>query len=88
MTETAASPAERVLQETLRFRAALPELLAKYPGKWVVFKDGKVDSVHDTEELAYTSALRAFGREGGMVVAQVVAQDPRPITAGVMFRIA
>jgi hypothetical protein len=85
MTE---SPSDRVLQETLRFREALPELLKTHRGKWVVFRDGEVKSVHDTEEEAYTAGLAAFGRDGGQVIAPVVEQPPVPITAGVLFNVA
>jgi len=82
------SASERVLQETLRFRAALPDLLKTHPGKWVVFRDGEVKSVHETEEEAYKAGLEKFGRDGGQVVAPVVEQPPIPITAGVLFNVA
>lgn len=85
MTE---STADKVLQETLRFRAALPELLKDHPGKWVVFKDGQVQSVHDKEVEAYRAGLEKFGRNGGHVIAPVVEQKPAPVTAGVMFNVA
>jgi hypothetical protein len=82
------SVAEKVLQETLRFRAAFPKLLKEHPGKWVVFKDGKVQSVHENEADAYRAGLEKFGREGGQVIAPVVEQKPAPVTAGVMFNVA
>jgi len=82
------SPAERVLEETIRFRESLPELLKEYPGKWIVFKDGQVQSVHENEEEAYRAGLERFGREGGHVVAPVVEQPPVPFTAGVLFSVA
>ena len=82
------SAASRVLQETVRFRQALPELLKTHAGKWVVFKDGEVQSVHASEEEAYREGLERFGREGGHVVAQVVEERPAPITAGVLFHVA
>ena len=82
------SVAEKVLQETLRFRAALPELLKGHSGKWIVFKDGEVQSVHDTAEEAHRAGLEKFGREGGHVVAPVVEEKPAPITASVLFHVA
>jgi hypothetical protein len=82
------SIADKVLQETIRFRQALPELLKAHAGKWVVFRDGEVQSVHDSEEEAYRAGLEKFGREGGHVVAPVVEERPAPITAGVLFHVA
>lgn len=84
MAETVA---DRVLEETRRFRAALPELLKEHPGKWVVFKDGAVHSIHDTEEEAYGAGLTAFGRDGGHVVAPVIQENAAPVTAGVLFNV-
>lgn len=85
---TEAPPSERVRQETLRFREALPELLKTHGGKWVVFRDGEVKSVHESEEEAYQAGLERFGRDGGQVVVQVVEEPPFPITAGVLFNVA
>ena len=56
--------AERVRQEMRRFEASLPRLLPLYADRWVVFRDGEVVSVHDTEELAYRAGLQRFGRHG------------------------
>lgn len=80
--------AEKVLQETLRFRGALPELLKEHAGKWVVFRDGQVQGVYDDEEQAYRDGLVKFGREGGHIVAPVIEQRPAPITASVLFHVA
>ena len=80
--------AERVLQETLRFREALPVLLKEHAGKWVVFRDGQIQGVYDDEERAYRGGLEKFGREGGHVVAPVIEQRPAPITASVLFHVA
>jgi hypothetical protein len=89
MTETLElSAAERVKVETERFRAALPELFKKYPGKWVVFHEGKLISVHDTPDQAFEAGLKAFGREGGQVIGQVICLPPAPVTAGVLFNVA
>ncbi|MBI5478799.1 MAG: hypothetical protein HY906_08090 [Deltaproteobacteria bacterium] len=75
----------KVLEETERFRAALPELIKQHPGRWVVFRDGQVVSDHATEDEAYRAAVARFGVTGGFVVAPVVEVEPTPVTAGVMF---
>lgn len=78
--------AAMVLEETRRFEAALPDLMTRYEGRWVVFKDGAVVSDHDTEEEAFLSSLERFGLEGGQVIAQVKPIRPRVLTAAVLFR--
>jgi hypothetical protein len=80
--------ATRVLEETIRFRDALPELLKTHRGEWVVFKDGEARSFHATEEEAYQEGIRQFGHQGGHVVALVAEQTPTPLTAGVLFHVA
>ena len=61
----------KVLDESRRFRASLPKLLADHFGKWVVFYQGRVVSSHDTEEEAYVAGLARPGLGSGHVVAQV-----------------
>jgi hypothetical protein len=73
--------AERVRQEMRRFEASLPRLLPLYADRWVVFREGEVVSVHDTEELAYRAGLQRFGRHGGHVIAQVAEQRVVPLRA-------
>ena len=68
-----------------RFRAALPELLKDHAGKWVVFRDGQVVSVHDDEEAAYRAGREAFGLRGGHVVAPVEEQRTIPLTAAFAY---
>ncbi len=80
--------AEEVLAETKRFRQELPQLLKRYPGRWVVFKNGAVDSDHPDERSAYRAALEKYGPQGGYVVAPVAATGPTPISAGVAFGFA
>ena len=77
--------AEKVLEETKRFRAALPQLLATQRGKWVVFMDGEVKSIHEDEKSAYDDAFHRFGADGGYVIAPVVETSPTPVTASVLF---
>lgn len=76
---------EKVLEETKRFRASLPELLKVHPGKWIVFLNGAVQSVHDDETSAFESGRSQFGVDAGYVIAPVVEVTPTPVTASVMF---
>lgn len=76
---------ERVLEETKRFRAALPGLLETHRGKWVVFKDGAVRGIHDDEKAAYEAAVKEFGSGAGYVIAPVTETHPTPVTAAVLF---
>jgi hypothetical protein len=69
-----------------RFEASLPRLKPLYADRWVVFRDGEVVSVHDTEELAYLAGLDKFGRHGGHVIAKVADQRPVPLSAVVGYR--
>lgn len=80
--------AHRVLEETKRFHSALPDLLLKYRGRWIVFRDGEVKSDWATEQEAYAAAVKTLGRDGGFVVAPVIEVSSTPITAGVLFGIA
>lgn len=68
-----------------RFQDALPELCRTLEGRWVVFRDGAVQSDHDTESAAYADAIKHFGPRGGFVVAEVKAIVPIPLTAGAFF---
>jgi hypothetical protein len=78
--------ADRVRQEMRRFEASLPRLMPLYADRWVVFRDGEVTSVHDTEELAYRAGLETFGRHGGHVIAKVAEQRAVPLSAAVAYR--
>jgi hypothetical protein len=78
--------AERVRQEMRRFEASLPRLMPLYAGRWVVFRDGNVVSVHDTEELAYRAGLETFGRHGGHVIARVAEPRVVPLSAAVAYQ--
>ena len=79
------STTERVRQEMRRFEASLPRLLPLYADRWVVFRDGEVVSVHDTEELAYLAGLQRFGRHGGHVIAKLAEQRAVPLSAAVTY---
>jgi hypothetical protein len=80
---------ERVFAEMAKFHEALPELLREHQGKWIVFKDGAVQSLHDDEDSAYWAGLKAFGAQGGQVIVLVEEEGaPVPLTASLMFAIA
>jgi hypothetical protein len=76
---------QRVLDETRRFEAMLPELLARIPGRWVVFRDGRVWSEHADGASAYRAAVERFGEDGAFVVAPVREARPIPMTAAIGF---
>lgn len=78
----------RVLAESEKFRAALPKLLRTLAGRWVVFRDGKVQKDFSSENDAYAFAVEKYGLDGAAVVAPVIEEDPRPITAAVVYGIA
>ncbi len=75
------------LEETLRFEKAVPGLLAELAGKWVVFKDGKVEVVCESEREAYAAGLERFGVSGAHIVACVAEPKPRMISAAARFNI-
>jgi hypothetical protein len=66
----------RVSQEMVRFRAALPALLADpaLVGRWVLFRDGVVVASFDSENDADDEGYRRFGELGGYVLARVEPQ--------------
>jgi hypothetical protein len=77
--------ADRVLAETHRFYEALPRLADQYRDRWVVFRDGQVQSDHSSEDEAYEEAVGTYGPKGGFVVALVAEVSPIPLTAAVAF---
>ena len=80
---------DRVLQETLRFEAALPDLRKRYPpGRWVVFHEAKVASDHDSSGDAYAAAVAAFGPDGGFVIAPIAETKATPLSDAVLFGVA
>ena len=78
---------EKILEETRRFHAALPELIGTLKGRWVAYRDGEVQGDHLTEEEAYTAALEAFGLDGGFIVARVEELKPAALSASAIFGI-
>src|SRR5450432_1731980 len=83
--EMTMTTADKVLEQTLLFRAGLPELLKEHRGKWVVFLGGEVKSFHPNERAAYDNAVKEFGPGTGYVIAPVIETRPTPVTAAVMF---
>lgn len=77
---------DRVREEMGRFREALPRLLPELEGRWVVFRDGEVVSVHDDEEQAYRAAVEQFGPAGGQVIARVEPERTVPLSAAVLYQ--
>lgn len=73
-----------ILEETLRFRAVIPDLLPHHAGQWVVFKDGRVSSFHQREEDACLAAARRYGSQS-YVVDRVEEKRPTPLTAAVVY---
>lgn len=77
--------AAKVLEETKRFQANLPELMKELEGRWVLYKDGRVTAVFQTEDEAFKAGLETFGLDGGHIVICVEPMDPIPLSAGIMF---
>ena len=75
----------KVLEETKRFWAVLPELLKTIPGRWVVFKDGVVVADYATGSEAHRAGIERFGLDGGQVIAPVKPNIPIPISAGSLY---
>jgi hypothetical protein len=78
---------DKVLEETERFEKALPRLLKKHRGKWVVFRDGRARSFHATEMEAYLEAVHLFGPASAYVVALVEEIEIQPISSRINFGI-
>jgi hypothetical protein len=74
-----------VKNESARFRAKIPQLIPLYKGKWVVFRDDAVVSVHPDEESAYVAGLKQFGPGGGHVVAVVREPESILLRASIAF---
>jgi hypothetical protein len=76
-------------EEQAAFDSQLDELLKTYPGKYVLFKDGKPVEFFDDHESAYNAGLEKFGLDGPFLVAPVEKVSPQPVSvswdAGVMF---
>ncbi len=60
-----------VVRAYRRFEAALPRLMRRHRGRWVVFLDGEVKSAHDNEESALAAGIERFGADAAFIVAPV-----------------
>jgi len=76
---------EKVLEESRILFDQMEQLREKYGGRWVVFKDGKVQSDHSTEKDAFVAAVESYGLDGEFVVDLIEPKDPVPITASVLY---
>lgn len=75
---------EEILEESLRFRAVLPQLLPHYAGQWVLFKDGRVSSFHADEEDACVAGRNRYG-SACFMVDRVEEKRPEPLSAAVVY---
>jgi len=73
--------AARVRAESRELDRQMPGLLRRMPGKWIVFRDGKVQSQHRSSDDALRAAVGLYGVHGAFVIARVEPIVPRPITA-------
>ena len=60
-----------VVKEYEAFRAKLPELLAKYKGKYAVVKGGEVQGIFNSLEETYRHALERFGIDGRFIIQSI-----------------
>jgi fatty acid-binding protein DegV len=68
---------QKVRKEQKAFNKLLPGLLnTRHKNKWVVFRNGKVISYHNTATKAYNVGLKKFGVSGAFVIDQVVIHTP------------
>lgn len=79
----------KVSDEMVRFRAALPRLLADptLKGRWVVFKDGAIARAFDDDKEAYDWARATLGRLSGFVLAPVEPERVHRLGGAVGFRL-
>jgi hypothetical protein len=69
--------------ELRAYRTGAAELEAKFPGKWVIFRESSLIAIHDTFENAATDAVDRFGR-GPYLIRQVGA-PPIVIPASIAY---
>ena len=69
-----------VSEEKAAFREQLPSLLEKYRDKWVIFKDGQLVEVFDSQEEAYKRALDLYGADEPFLVDVVKEEESQPLS--------
>lgn len=69
--------------ELRAYRTEASKLEAAYPGKWVIFREASLISIHDSFESAAAEAVSRFGR-GPYLIRQVGA-PPIVIPASIAY---
>lgn len=68
-----------IFQEEEALFAQKEELLRQYKGKYVLFRDGQVQSVHDTQEEAFRAGVYKYGRDGVFLARKVSEESLTPL---------
>ncbi len=77
---------KRTLQdERNTFETMLPVLLKEHEGEFVVIHDGTPVGFHPTFADAYAAAVKEFGRDAVVLVAEVAEQNPQPVSLSWSF---
>jgi len=78
-----------LIEEQRAFEEQFESLLASHPGKYVLFKNGKLVGFYDDHETAYKAALEKFGLDAIFLIAPIAKSEATPVSiawdAGVMF---
>ena len=69
-----------VSNEKAAFRKQLPDLLEKYRDKWVIFKDGQLIKVFESQDDAYVAALDLYGADEPFLVDVVQEEESQPLS--------
>jgi hypothetical protein len=70
--------------ELRAYRTEASKLEAAYPGKWVIFREASLISIHDSFESAAAEAVSRFGR-GPYLIRQIGA-PPIVIPASIAYQ--
>ena len=70
-----------IQEEWAAFTAQLPKLLEESHGKWVVVRNGVVDSLHEDAAAAYRAAREKFGLAEVLVTA-IAREDETALHLG------
>ncbi len=69
-----------VSKEKAAFRKQLQSLLDKYRDKWVIFKDGQLIKVFESQDEAYATALELYGADEPFLVDVVQEEESQPLS--------
>jgi hypothetical protein len=72
-------------QEIAAFERERDELMKHHEGKFVIFKDGKLQGAFDTFDAAARDAIRRF-KEEPFMIRQVAPTTTMPLPASVAYR--